>query len=277
MADETLQTDATNSSPETQTEPPVQTDTGSSNTDPTAADPPTDDPLADAPDGLGADPTGDEGSPDSEGEPQGDPKDEGEPDPTAALFGAPEGEYELTLPEGVTVDAEALAAFEPTARELNLSNEGLVKLVEKGLPVVEGQVHKGLVQSVIAQRKGWETDTTRMIAGYTADDGQAVAPDPLFGGSNSKEVMQVAATAIDKLTTDAAGQPRQFPGANADGSAGTFRDFLKSTGLGNHPAMVQAFYLVGKAVAEDNDFVRHGDVPKAKPTLEEKFYPHKAT
>jgi hypothetical protein len=176
----------------------------------------------------------------------------------------------------MNLDAEGLEAFTPTAKELNLSPKGLVKLAEAGLPIVEKQFHQGLIGNVIAQRKGWETDSHNMISGFTGDDGNPVAPDPAFTGNDVETVMAVAAKGIDRLTTDAAGQPILYPGANADGTPGTFRDFLKSTGLGNHPAMVRAFYLVGAKVSEDNDFIRHGDVPKAKLSREEKYYGSKA-
>jgi hypothetical protein len=282
MADE--QTDVTNSEP-TPTGAPAATDTSSSTTDPTPADPPQGDPVdpVDPVVDPAVDPAADADPLDDAGDLADVPKgDEDDPDPDAnPLHGAPEGDdaYDLTglLPEGMSLDPAALEAFTPTAKELNLSPAGLAKLAEAGLPVVEQRFHQGLIADVVAQRKGWETESRNMMTGYKADDGTQVAPDPIFAGSNYDDVMAVAAKGIDRLTTDEQGQPRMYAGANADGTPGTFRDFLKSTGLGTHPAMVQAFYLVGHKVSEDTDFIRHGDVPKTKLSREERYYGNKTT
>lgn len=170
----------------------------------------------------------------------------------AALFGAPEGDYELTgLPEGTVIDTETLAVVAPIAKELGLSNEGLSKLAapfaEKIVPHIADQVTQQILASHAATTKGWADETI-----------EAVKTDPAFAGKPLPEVQQVAAKALDR-----------FGGTE-------FRQYLADTGLGNHPAMVKAMFLAGSAIAEDTTFERGNNAPAPK-TREEKFYPKKST
>lgn len=287
MADETTtdvtnseatQTDAsaatdTNTSPTTETETPNQQadDADKGGDDAAKADDKSKadaDPL-DGDDGIAADPK------DKSGEDGDDASNKG--DDNAVLFGAPEGEYELSLPEGMTLDAEALEQFTPTAKKFGLSNDGLAQLASEAYPVVEKQVAKANVEAVVAQRKAWEDASRTAISGGKDADGNAIAADPVFAGENQEAVMTTAAKALDRFGGDA-----KYPGVKFDKESGemvegTFRDFLKSTGLSNHPGMVRFAYLAGKAISEDSDFHRSGDVPKAKLSREEKYYGENAS
>lgn len=285
MADET-QTDATNSEA-TQTGDAATTDTNTSNTGTQTADQQAADDAAKADAGKGddkggaddgkggkddADPlaSGDDGL---AGKADGEDGDDGDKGENAELFGAPEGDYELTdLPEGFAVDKDALEAFTPTAKKLNLSNEGVKSLATEAYPIVEKQVTQAFVQQVVDQRKAWETASRTAIGGGKDAEGNAVAANKLYGGDNYDAVMSTAAKAIDRFTSDETGKQLMFPGAKEDGSEGTFRDFLRATGLSNHPAMVQFAYLAGKSISEDSDFSRSGDVPAATLSREEKYY-----
>lgn len=179
----------------------------------------------------------------------------------SSLFGAPEGEaaYEITgLPEGVTIDAEALAAVTPLARELNLSNEGLSKLAgvytESVLPGVVAQMQTDLATQAAQVTKDWATDTRASITGGQNAAGEPVDADPVYAGRSVAEVQQTAAKALDKL-----------------GGAG-FREFLDQHGLGNHPQMMRFAFNAGHAISEDTSFERGGGVPSAPLTREEKYY-----
>lgn len=261
MADENL-TDETNSNPETAT----PTDA----TDPTASDTSTTDqskePEAKADDadpldgkgGLGDDPNA--------------PK-EGEDETPNDLLGAPEGDYELELPDGMALDAEALKEFAPVAKEANLSNAGLSKLASTAYPLVEKQVTNAMATQVVAQRKEWDAASRTLVQGGKDAEGKPIAADPAFNGDNLDTVMSVAAKAIDRFAGDTLYPNVKFDQEKGEMVPGTFRDFLKTTGIGNHPAMVRAFYLAGKEISEDSDFHRSGDVPKAKMSREEKYYP----
>lgn len=190
----------------------------------------------------------------------------------AELHGAPEGDYEIELPEGMSLDTEALAEIAPLAKELNLSNKGLSILAERGLPVAQKMAERSMVEAVVAVRKGWEDDARATVQGGKLQDGTEVQSDPVFKGENIDAVTATGAKAIDRFTTDASGQPILFPAAKADGSPGTFRDFLKTTGLANHPGMIRFAYLAGSAISEDSDFERGGQNPTSKLSREEKYY-----
>jgi hypothetical protein len=198
--------------------------------------------------GVDEDATGDDQAADKSGEGDDSEKDGDKPADNAALFGAPEGDYEVALPEGQVLDAEALAAVTPLFKELGLSNEGAGKLVaayaETVLPRVAQQVMDGVNADVAAQQKAW-ADETR--AAVTANEENGFAGKPL------REVQSIAAKAIDKL------------------AGPEFRGFLDETGMGNHPAMMRLLFNAGRAISEDMSFERGGGQPKPL-TREEKFY-----
>lgn len=206
-----------------------------------------------------------------------EPAKEGEEEEQAeapAFIGAPEGDYELTLPDGMALDAEALAAFSPVAKEVGLSNEGLSRLASEAYPVVEAQVQKAQVAAVVAQRKEWETSARTAISGGKDAEGNAVAADPIYAGDTHDAVMATAAKAIDRFGGNAVYPNAKFE--NGQMVDGTFRDFLKTTGLSQHPAMVRAFYLAGKSISEDSSFERSSNVQQTKVSREEKYYGNNA-
>jgi hypothetical protein len=159
---------------------------------------------------------------------------EGETKPDAPapnpLHGAPEGEYALTLPEGMSgLDPDAMAAATPLLKELGLSNEGASKLLPVAQTLVErgaAQAQAALAQQVAAQSKAW------------AD---AFTADPELGGTRAAETQHLIATAIDKL---------------GGASAGEFRQFLNDTRLGNHPVLGRILKEAGKLVSEDGTMPR---------------------
>ena len=234
---------------------PGSSDTSSPTTEPSP-------PLAD--DGSILNPKTEEGDgkDQADGDAAGDqPKTDDEPPANAALFGAPADDagYKLTgLPDGVTVDAEALAAVTPLARELNLSNEGLSKLAgvytESVLPGVVKQMESDLQAQATQLRKDWSTDARASITGGTNAAGERVDADPVYAGRSLTEVQQVSAKALDRFGGDG------------------FRDFLDAHGLGNHPQMVRFAFAAGAAVSEDTNFERGAGVPSAPLTREEKYY-----
>ena len=177
------------------------------------------------------------------------------------LFGAPEEGTDYTLkglPKGVTIDSEALAAVAPVARELNLSNDGLSKLVgvyaETVLPRVTQQITDQVNTDVAALRSAWATDARAAVLGGTNAAGETVTPDPIFGGKPLKDVQTVAARALDR-----------FGGAE-------FREFIDANGLGNHPQMLRFAYQAGALIGEDTELPRGGDPADKPKTREEKYY-----
>lgn len=153
--------------------------------------------------------------------------------------GAPE-KYEFKPAEGQELDTAALEQFEPIARELNLTNEQAQKMVDlygtKIIPMVQQQ-----------QAEAWQ----KTIEQWAAD----VKADKEIGGDKLTANLSAAQRALDQF-----GDPE-------------LKEYLASTGLGNHPALVKAFIKVGKAMSEDK--VVTGGHESGGSDLISAFYPKK--
>lgn len=172
-----------------------------------------------------------------------DPKEPADPAP--AVEGAPEA-YELTAPEGFTLDAESIELATPIFKELNLTNDQANKLMPVAAQFAERiqqQGQQAILTEVTAQRKAW------------AEEAQN---DPDIGGAKWQETQDLAARALDGL-----GYPKGSP----------FRSFLTDSGLGNHPEMIRAMRKIGELVGEDGDFVRGDKGAQVKKSREEILYP----
>ncbi|HHA1963084.1 TPA: peptidase [Enterobacter kobei] len=201
---------------------------------------------ASAPAADPAKPEGDKPQPGTEGDkPQDDkPADGDKPadkpdDKEQKQEGAPE-KYEFKPAEGQELDTAALEQFEPIARELNLSNEQAQKMVDlygtKILPMVQQQ-----------QAEAWQKTTEQWAADVKADKE--------IGGDKLTANLSAAQRALDQF-----GDPE-------------LKEYLDSTGLGNHPALVKAFIKVGKAMSEDK--VVTGGHESGGSDLISAFYPKK--
>lgn len=198
-------------------------------------DPPTDAPPADAPP-ADAPPADDDSSvlggraddaPPADDAPQGPPE-----------------TYELAL-EGLTLDAEAVAAAEPVFRELNLTNDQANKLLPVAKDFAERTAQATLASIVEAgatQRKEWL---------------DAFVADPDIGGARREETEHLAGKALDAL---------------GYGKDHAFRKALTDTGFGNHPEMIRVFRKIGEMVGEDG-FVTANTGPSAKVDRLASLYP----
>jgi hypothetical protein len=193
-----------------------------------------------------AKPEGDKPQPGTEGEkPQDDkPADGDKPadksdDKEQKPEGAPE-KYEFKPAEGQELDTAALEQFEPIARELNLTNEQAQKMVDlygtKIMPMVQKQ-----------QAEAWQKTTEQWAADVKADKE--------IGGDKLTANLSAAQRALEQF-----GDPE-------------LKEYLDSTGLGNHPALVKAFIKVGKAMSEDK--VVTGGHESGGSDLISAFYPKK--
>lgn len=126
---------------------------------------------------------------------------------------APE-KYEFAAPEGQELDANALAVFEPIAKELGLTQEQAQKLVDI-YPQIQQQ-----------QAEAWSKQI--------ADWGEQVKADKEIGGDKFNASVGLAQRALDQF-----GNPE-------------LREYLNASGLGNHPALVRFCAKVGKSMAEDS-------------------------
>ncbi|HGY4244435.1 TPA: peptidase [Citrobacter freundii] len=205
-------------------------------------------PAADAPAPAAdpAKPEGDKPQPGAEGDkPQdGKPADGDKPadksdDKEQKPEGAPE-KYEFKPAEGQELDTSALEQFEPIAREMNLTNEQAQKMVDlygtKIMPMVQQQ-----------QVEAWQKTTEQWAADVKADKE--------IGGDKLTANLSAAQRALEQF-----GDPE-------------LKEYLDSTGLGNHPALVKAFIKVGKAMSEDK--VVTGGHESGGSDLISAFYPKK--
>lgn len=122
--------------------------------------------------------------------------------------------YELSLPEGLTVDEAVTGKFAELAKECELSQEAAQKLYSEMAPLM-AQRQKEQIDAVYAQ---WKED--------------AVA-DKEIGGDKLDENMAFAKKTFDQFGTPELG------------------DFLKASGLANHPELLRWAVRVGKATSED--------------------------
>ncbi|KSX62268.1 peptidase [Enterobacter sp. 50588862] len=182
-------------------------------------------PAADAPAPAGepAKPEGDKQQPGTEDDKsqEGKPADGDKPadkpdDKEQKPEGAPE-KYEFTAGEGVELDTEALKDFEPVARELNLTNEQAQKLVDAYPKILAGVQQR--------QAEAWQAQTEQWAADVKADKE--------IGGDKLTANLSAAQRALDMF-----GGP-------------VLKEYLNTTGLGNHPELVKTFVKIGKAMSED--------------------------
>lgn len=154
-------------------------------------------------------------------EPDGDKPNEGEGKPEDGkdkkAEGVPEA-YAFKAPEGSELDKEAVAQFEPIARELNLNQEQAQKLVDLYGSKVMPQLMK-------QQAEVWQKQV--------ADWGDAAKADKEIGGDKFDGNLTRAKQALDKFGTP------------------ELREFLETSGMGNNPELIRAFYKVGAAMSED--------------------------
>lgn len=173
-------------------------------------------PAADAP-APAADPAKPEGDkPQDEKPADGDKPADKPDDKEQKQEGAPE-KYEFQAGEGVELDTEALKDFEPVARDLNLTNEQAQKLVD-AYPKILAGVQQRQAEAWQAQTEQWASD---------------VKADKEIGGDKLTANLSAAQRALDLFGTP------------------ELKEYLNTTGLGNHPDLVKAFVKIGKAMSED--------------------------
>lgn len=124
--------------------------------------------------------------------------------------------YDFKVSEGQQLDVTSVKAFEPIARELDLSNEQAQKLVDLYGAKIMPQVIK-------QQAEQWQQQIDSWVK--TVNDDQQLG---------SIESINHAQKALEKF-----GSP-------------DLKQYLNDTGLGNHPELIRVFANIGQAMAEDN-------------------------
>ena len=147
--------------------------------------------------------------------PAGDDKDKNK---DAANEVPADGKYELTMPEGVEVDAELLAAVSPRFKELGLTRAQAQALTDDFIKVQQ--------QRGEAQAKGWGERVQKW-----ADDAKA---DKDIGGDKWAGTVTDAQRAINKLGTP------------------ELKEYLNASGGGNHPELIRILAKAGALLKEDS-------------------------
>lgn len=141
--------------------------------------------------------------------------------------GAPD-KYEFKPAEGRNFDNEVITSFSEIAKELNLTQDGAQKMLDK----VGGKMAERQAQQIASIVQGWADASTA---------------DKEFGGENLNANLSVAKKALDAF-----GTPQ-------------LRTLLNESGLGNHPELIRFFYRAGKAISEDQYVVTGGTSGSNKP------------
>lgn len=142
-------------------------------------------------------------------------------DSTEAKAEAVPEKYEFTMPDGVEMDSEMLAEFEPIAKELGLSQEKAQKLVDIQIKSLQ----KLQAAHEIQQEEAFKEMTTQWATAAKADSE--------YGGAKFNENLSVAQKALKQFASEG------------------LIEYLNSSGLGNHPEVIRTFVKVGKAISED--------------------------
>ena len=121
--------------------------------------------------------------------------------------------YEFNVPEGVELDKAAVDEFSAIAKELGLDQTGAQKVADVAVKMAQRQA-----EAHQAQVTSWVEE---------------VKADKEIGGDKLNENLAMAKKALDHFGTP------------------ELKDLLNMTGLGNHPAVIKAFFKAGKAISED--------------------------
>lgn len=183
-------------------------------------------------DGAGADGSTTEGAADKPavGAEAQETKPEGEQSEDEAT-GAPESYEDFKAPDGMELEAETTTAFKEAAKADNLSQAQAQKYVDMAAGLVEKTL-KGFQSQVAERIEQWAVQTKA---------------DPVVGGQKYDENIKIALAAVDRY-----------------GDA-ELKQVFEEYGLGNNPALVRAFYRIGKAESESGGVHGRGQEQSAPP------------
>ena len=150
-----------------------------------------------------------------------------------APAGVPE-KYDLKMPDGIALDTEMMAKYEPLFREANLTNEAAQKLVDQFANDTKVQAEAANA-AMVKQHDAWV---------------ESCKGDTEFGGQKFDESIKHAQSFIAKYGTP------------------ELKQFLNTTGAGSHPELVRAFVRAGKAMAEDVIVQGKSEAPAKSPALQ---------
>lgn len=175
-------------------------------------------------------------------QPQGPEQYRGAPEVADGDYASAYGEF--TVPEGFeAVDDKALGEFLPLAKELDLSKDGVQKLVE-----FEARQRLAMTQWWADQKSEWAT---------------TAKADPEIGGPTSRQTMDVVTRAYTAKTPD--GRPIVTP---------ELRQTLQQFGLTQHPEVIRMFARLGSIGVGQSDDPARGKPAAAPKSIAERLYPN---
>lgn len=151
-----------------------------------------------------------------------------------------DGVYNLTMPEGVELDADMLAIVAPTLKELNMSHGNAQALVDK---FIEAQTAKAE-----AATKRWGETITGWL--------DSAKNDPDMGGAKWDDTARDASSVVRRFGTP------------------ELRDYLEASGAGNHPEVIRLMAKVGSMIAEDQPAISENPGAKSASDPAARLYPN---
>jgi hypothetical protein len=129
-----------------------------------------------------------------------------------------DGRYSLTMPEGIEVDQELVEALGPDFHEMGLTNRQAQQLADRFIEI-QGRRGKAAGEAWAGRVQGWADEARK---------------DRDIGGAKWGGTVGSAQRALSRLGTPA------------------LREYLNTSGGGNHPEMIRIFAKVGSMIQEDN-------------------------
>lgn len=146
----------------------------------------------------------------------------------------------LDIPDNAPFDPALLDEFKALATREKMPQQLAQEMINLGAK------HAGLIISQAQQAKEQEW----------AAWAEQTRADPEIGGEQMDANLALAKKAM--LTF---GTPE-------------LTEIIDTSGLGNHPALIKAFFKIGKAISEDTLLPGGAQVPAAKPSLAQQLYPN---
>jgi len=126
--------------------------------------------------------------------------------------------YEVKLPEGMSLDKASLDLFTPIFKELGLDNDGVQKLIDAYIPMINNTAESTRKESYDSFNKmidEWKNETLKEL------------------GANADKELAFCAKSIRKFGSK------------------DFKQLLDETGMGNNKHVVKFLINVGKTISED--------------------------
>lgn len=165
------------------------------------------------------------------------PKPEGDKGTDGQARVVPE-KYDLKLPAGSLLDAQALERTATFAKENGLTNKEAQAILERESASIASYVE--------SQREALAEKTKEWV--------ETVKNDKEIGGEGFNKTVEMAKRVVDRYGSD------------------SLKQALNDSGLGNHPELVRFVARIGKAMTEDQ-LILPGSQPAGKKSPEETFYP----